>query len=122
MVDSSSGQPLLLLLARDRHNLVIDSACPELAPHIVVSPPEGDPWADYWASWFNRVDPQDSSFLTVPDRDYSFGFLPPVSDHDLASDAVNHGGSTPDGMLDSEDLYPEPQRVFNPSRFCQKVW
>ncbi|EMD40939.1 hypothetical protein CERSUDRAFT_71183 [Gelatoporia subvermispora B] len=118
--DEYRENPRLSLLARDRRNLVLDSACPELAPHIVVTPPEGDPWADYWASWSNRVDPQDDSLLTVPVRDHSFGFLPPTLDYDLAIEEIPEG-STPDPMLCPHHLHSEPRRVFSHSRFTQKI-
>ncbi|OCH94340.1 hypothetical protein OBBRIDRAFT_789472 [Obba rivulosa] len=119
--DGYCENPHLFLLARDSRNLVLDSVCPELVPHIVITSPEEDPWADYWASWANRVDPQDESFLTVPDREYGLGFLPTASSYDFASEVEIPGGSASDPMPLCEYLHSEPRRVFSRTVFFHKI-
>ncbi|KAI0960462.1 hypothetical protein AcW1_004968 [Taiwanofungus camphoratus] len=58
---------VLLALQLKGRNLILDSACPELTPHIVISPPgASDDWDAYWAAWTNRIDPQSDSNLVVP--------------------------------------------------------
>ncbi|KAF8622171.1 hypothetical protein AX15_007286 [Amanita polypyramis BW_CC] len=48
----------------DRHNLVLDSTVPCLAPHIVVTPPEQNS-QDYYTPWLNATGPQWKSHLMV---------------------------------------------------------
>ncbi|KAI0700714.1 hypothetical protein BC835DRAFT_1326001 [Cytidiella melzeri] len=51
----------------DKRSIVLDSACPELAPHIVITPPT-DPWEGCVAYSWNTPQPQDDTYLTIPQR------------------------------------------------------
>lgn len=84
---TNSFKDVLLRLQLDRRSLVIDSPCPDLAPHIVITPPDvDDAWDLYWAAWSNRIGIQDSQFLLVPTLDESpspLASLPPHPDLEL---------------------------------------
>lgn len=47
------------------HTIVLDSRCPDLAPHIVITPPD-EYSEDPWAAHNNRVDSQTAPNLCVP--------------------------------------------------------
>ena len=49
----------------DRRNLVLDSEDPDIAPHIVVTPPPFD-LNDYYTVAYNQVNPQYPHRLLVP--------------------------------------------------------
>ncbi|OSX59485.1 hypothetical protein POSPLADRAFT_1184248 [Postia placenta MAD-698-R-SB12] len=80
--ERNASQDVLLQYQLDRRSLIIDSANPALAPHIVITPPDSeDAWDLYWASWQNRIGIQDTSFLGVPLVDEwpsSLASLPPL--------------------------------------------
>lgn len=61
----TSRQDVLRLFIMDKRNIVLDSAHPELAPHVVISPPS-DPWEGCWAYTWNTPLPQYDGFLQVP--------------------------------------------------------
>ena len=62
-------QSRLRELQLDRRNIVLDSARPDLAPHIVITPPDSvDAWNNYWASCVNRPGPQDPAYLALLPR------------------------------------------------------
>ncbi|PCH40813.1 hypothetical protein WOLCODRAFT_55818, partial [Wolfiporia cocos MD-104 SS10] len=58
---------VLLRLSLHRRNIVLDSLYPEIAPHIVISPPDvSDAWDLYYAVLINRIGPQQPGYLAVP--------------------------------------------------------
>lgn len=116
-------------LQLDRRNIVLDSAHPDLAPHIVITPPDSvDAWNNYWASCVNRPGPQDPAYLALLPR--SDGLDPRASALLLpASAAEGRGAREATGATTSDDvqsehraLFPgEPRRVFSKSRFRSMV-
>lgn len=116
-------------LQLDRHNIVLDSARPDLAPHIVITPPDSvDAWNNYWASCINRPGPQDPAYLALLPRSDGLDPLasaPPSSAVTAEGRGVREarGATTPgDAQLEHRALFPEePCRVFNKSRFCSTV-
>ncbi|KAG1806573.1 uncharacterized protein HD556DRAFT_323944 [Suillus plorans] len=55
----------LLDLRLDGRNIVLDSLYPDIAPHIVITPPVSCA-DDFYTPYQNRVDPQWPCFLNVP--------------------------------------------------------
>ena len=56
---------------------MLESLCPDIAPHIVITPPlplPSDQWDAYWICTLNNVPTQFDYYLTVPTQWYS---LPP---------------------------------------------
>lgn len=61
----SSYQDILLEFRKDGRNIVLDSSCAHIAPHIVITPPVS--YADdFYTPGYNRVDPQWPCYLNVP--------------------------------------------------------
>ncbi|KZT06426.1 uncharacterized protein LAESUDRAFT_725861 [Laetiporus sulphureus 93-53] len=113
---------VLLGLQRDRRNIVLDSTCPEVAPHIVISPPDlNEEWDLYWAVWINRMGPQDPKYLSLAHPDCRLlATLPPHADR--------HKGSSVETLVqeprygdDDATLDAEPQRVFSRSALQQRI-
>ena len=120
---------LLRKLQRDRRNIVLDSPRPDLAPHIVITPPDR-PYEGYWAYLINTVNAQSYSSLAIPPRVYRDGeyVWPPMEDshfswhlgqyvrpyHYTTSTEPYAGGLQ---TSDSEG----PWRVFSRSRFQMSV-
>jgi len=61
----SRFQDTLLDLRLDGRNIVLDSLYPDIAPHIVITPPVSCA-DDFYTPHQNRVDPQWPCFLNVP--------------------------------------------------------
>jgi hypothetical protein len=61
----SRFQDTLLELRLDGRNIVLDSLYPDIAPHIVITPPVSCA-DDFYTPHQNRVDPQWPCFLNVP--------------------------------------------------------
>lgn len=61
----SRFQDTLLDLRLDGRNIVLDSLYPDIAPHIVITPPVSCA-DDFYTPYQNRVDPQWPCFLNVP--------------------------------------------------------
>ncbi|KZT70372.1 hypothetical protein DAEQUDRAFT_810803 [Daedalea quercina L-15889] len=112
-------------LQLDRRNIVLDSACPENAPHIVITPPDSvDAWNNYWASCVNRTGAQDHSYLSLPPR---CDGLDPLACLPASASAGRHvqreatAPPTRDNARDRALLSPEPCRIFSRSRLCAVV-
>lgn len=69
-------QDALRVAYAHRHNFVLDSTAPHLAPHIVITPPEKN-IQDYYTPWFNAPGPQWPGQLMVTTP-------PNAMDHTLA--------------------------------------
>lgn len=122
----SERNDVLLQYQLDRRSLIIDSANPALAPHIVITPPDSeDAWDLYWASWQNRIGIQDTSFLGVPLVDEwpsSLASLPPLLGVEPES-TIPTPQSLPAAVVvsDHDILFPSaPRRVCNLSRLRQQ--
>jgi hypothetical protein len=61
----SSYQDILLAFRLDGRNIVLDSSCAHIAPHIVITPPVSCA-DDFYTPDYNRVDPQWPCYLNVP--------------------------------------------------------
>ena len=110
-------QGILREFYRYRHNLVLDSLCPSLAPHIVVTPPD-EVWNDNLITpWQNRVDFQQTEYLTVPHTFLS----------DLYPSSEGHPGHAtledkPQISADSASiLFYGPKPVFSTAGFTKHV-
>ena len=116
-------------LQLDRRNIILDSARPDLAPHIVITPPDSvDAWNNYWASCINRPGPQDPAYLALLPRSDGLDPLasaPPSPAVTTEGRGVREarGATTPDdAQSDHHALFPEePRRVFSRSRFRSTV-
>ncbi|KAH9833756.1 uncharacterized protein C8Q71DRAFT_173179 [Rhodofomes roseus] len=105
-------------LQLDRRNIVLDSAHPNVAPHIVITPPDSvDAWNNYWATCVNRTGPQEPAQLQLPHR--SDG-LDPLACFAAPADAEArvHRAAASDNAQNGSDagLFTEPRRVFSSSR------
>jgi len=114
-------------LQLDRRNIVLDSARPDAAPHIVITPPDSvDAWNNYWATCVNRTGPQDSACLDLPQRHDG---LDPLACSPAPVDGVRRvhraTASAPQcGNMETEAralFSAEPRRVFCRSRFYSRV-
>ncbi|KAG2013309.1 hypothetical protein CC2G_010236 [Coprinopsis cinerea AmutBmut pab1-1] len=96
-----------------RTNIVLNSICPERAPHIVITPVLETP-EDYYTPWNNRVDYhfQDNALLITPGFDVSRHSRMPGRDP-ACYWPVASGLSIEHGI---------PRRVFSPSRFNQELF
>lgn len=116
-------------LQLDRRNIVLDSARPDLSPHIVITPPDSvDAWNNYWASCVNRPGPQDPAYLALLPRSDGLDPLasappPPPSAVDGRGAREATGATTPDdAQSEHRALFlGEPRRVYSKSRFRSKV-
>ncbi|KAH9948382.1 hypothetical protein B0H21DRAFT_821051 [Amylocystis lapponica] len=112
----------LLELQLDRRNLVLDSLHPEIAPHIVITPPD-DGWDYYWAIWTNRVGLQDDAFLTIQQEQSPcpYATLPPTEDAD-GSRAESNTQSQAVSEIHEQTISShllELQKVFSHSHFLR---
>ncbi|KAK2466047.1 hypothetical protein APHAL10511_001689 [Amanita phalloides] len=77
-----SDQAALRVAYAHRENIVLDSATPNLAPHIVITPPEKNDY-DCYTQWLNATGPQWPGHLvvTMPPNaiDYTLVHTPPQS-------------------------------------------
>ncbi|KAH9927256.1 uncharacterized protein B0H18DRAFT_1118532 [Fomitopsis serialis] len=114
-------------LQLDRRNIVLDSARPDVTPHIVITPPDSvDAWNNYWAICVNRTGPQDSACLELPQRHDG---LDPLACSPAPVDGVRRvhraAASAPQcGNMEAEArtlFSPEPRRVFSRSWFHSRV-
>lgn len=116
---------LLRILQRDRRNIILDSPRPDLAPHIVISPPD-EPFTGYWAYLANTVDAQSYLRLAVPPRIYGDGDVyvwPPSEDSHYSWHVAQCGrrsGTLAMCAATPHALYDQPL-VFSPSRFQDMV-
>jgi len=98
-------------LARNRRNLVLDSVCPELAPHIIITPP-ADTEDDYLILSQNCLAPQWQHYLMVPPSPL---YLLPSNLNGCATLAAE----TPSGAAHDP---PCPSRVvFSRSKFAKTI-
>lgn len=111
-------QDLFRALSMDRRNLILDSEDPDIAPHIVVTPPPFHPY-DYYVVAYNQVYPQYSHRLVVP---------PPIgiwegkaSMHPLRGDMSTREVQDPNLSLAQDISDDEPERVFSRSKFERQV-
>jgi hypothetical protein len=111
-------------LTQDRRNLVLDSICPNLAPHIVITPPV-DIRDDYYSPFQNSIAPQWLGYLVVPPSPLylrSSAHWPPSNESrdskpgERSSSAV---GTIPDTIRTT--LRPS-RTVFSPSKFAKMVY
>lgn len=58
-------QAILYNFRRTPHTIVLDSLHPDLAPHLVITPPP-DTWEDSRHAYENRINPQYMANLFVP--------------------------------------------------------
>ncbi|KAG2155035.1 uncharacterized protein EDB93DRAFT_130423 [Suillus bovinus] len=113
----SRFQDTLLDLRLDGRNIVLDSLYPDIAPHIVITPPVSYP-DDFYTPHQNRVDPQWPCFLNVPRLSPSMYYhhRPPPSSHD-ESVGCNSKEFHSQSVVPSDDLGVirprSPPRVFS---------
>jgi hypothetical protein len=97
---------------RNRWNLVLDSICPDLAPHIVVTQAE-ETWNSQLTAWENRVEPQWMGNLLVPMLNTIW--LPPPTEPSPDS-TILQGRSLPPAEYTSNTT-----AIFNASKFNKLV-
>ena len=88
--------------------MVIDSVCPEKAPHIIITPAATTPYDEYIA-WSNRPQPQWSERLYVPYTSLSTDSLPPIHSDEVQRPQI----TTP--------FTPQAKKVFNRRKFELQV-
>lgn len=116
-------QDLFRTLSMDRRNLVLDSIDPEVAPHIVITPPPFD-WNDCFTAYNMHPCPQNPGFLMVPQScgwEMKAATPEPVEyvepaqieqEIDYAEMSCGEIGEIPDN---------EPLKVFSRSKFERQV-
>jgi len=119
----TSYQDVLLDLRLDGRNIVLDSMCPHIAPHIVITPPVSHA-DDFYTPNNNRVDIQWPCFLNVPrlSPEMFYHHCPLSSPRDESADleperfeshtATEKSGGVPPG---------NPLRVFNRQKLFATV-
>ena len=124
-------QNFLYRCRRDPRNIVLDSVQPEIAPHIVVTPPEFD-WADFSTMQENAAPLQQhpECYLCVP-ASYPTSFLASVpaetADQEVQVDVFTTDSEeeeSPNGTLSDASppvISTQPMRVFSPSLFTGMV-
>jgi hypothetical protein len=95
-----------LMLIRERFNLVLDSADPSVAPHIVISPPEWSWDVDYIPPG-NVVSYQWPTWLTVPPPSYLGPAYAPV----VHPSSFPEPRSGPSEEMSSNSYAPAPTTV-----------
>lgn len=114
-------QDVLLRLQLDKRSLIIDSLHPEVAPHIVVTPPDHrDAWDLYWAFCVNTVGPQYTGLLTVPYQALGPCSLP-YSLHPYSQGTLVASQSAEPAQQTDELFASQPRSVFKRRRFQQIV-
>lgn len=110
------------MLRRDGRNLVLDSIDYNLAPHIVITPPDYT-WDDYFIPLRNRVDPQWNDYLAVPPQNWrspSPTYEPPLEEVDDCSHLETESDcETVVGVSEYDKLWP--LRVFSHEEFAEAV-
>ena len=106
------------MLRRNPRNLVLDSVFPELAPHIVITPPDAADWEDLVVMRENGAPSQSPEYLTVPLPNgglssYSSLGLP-IAEHEQTFECCD----ADDGEVLSVKQH---LRRFSPSRFSLMV-
>lgn len=122
-----SLQNILYQCRRDPRNIVLDSVQPEIAPHIVITPPEFD-WTDFSTMQENPPPLQQHPeyHLCVP------GLGPPSLLAAIPTERVDQNVQAEIPIVNSEDYGPlpndiasaynaQPVRVFSPSLFVGMV-
>ncbi|KAG6910964.1 hypothetical protein DXG01_006018 [Tephrocybe rancida] len=116
--DAASDNETLQHFSYNRLNLVLDSMHPQLAPHIVVTPPE-ETWEDEYIPWENRVNIQLPSYLNVPPLDISESPLPLTEPYSyqplMAIQLLPSFNATPPAA------FPMPRRVFSSLKLEQSI-
>lgn len=118
----------LLAFRRNSRNIVLDSLCPDVAPHIVITPPD-DRWEDYYIPSENAVNPQSPYYLSIPPLPHRFlaatrnprsldGYCGGTS---LAQPGTSNAPSSTRSPNNSPPSSQLPQAVFSPSLFMQSV-
>ncbi|KAF6762231.1 hypothetical protein DFP72DRAFT_1061500 [Ephemerocybe angulata] len=95
-------------------NIVLTSICPEVVPHIVITPAQPSP-EDYFVPWLNRVDYhlQHPGLLLVPAFDASRLSRMPGCDEESYWPVARSQGKSMDGI--------PPRVVFSKSRFNRLI-
>jgi hypothetical protein len=120
-----SYQDILLELRLDGRNIVLDSLCPHIAPHIVITPPVT--YADdFYTPNNNRVDLQWPCFLNVPrlTPHIFYHHCPLLSLHDesVDCDSKRFESQTVASADESGGVRPgAPLRVFNRQQLLTTV-
>ena len=96
---------------------MLDSLCPNFAPHIVVTPAE-ESWNDSFVPWQNRVDYQQTGYLMVP-------YHPVLPDCCPSGDGYLNHATQAHYLQTSVDIIPTlccgPKPVFSASVFNKRV-
>ncbi|KAG1892200.1 hypothetical protein F4604DRAFT_14714 [Suillus subluteus] len=115
----------LLDFRLDGRNIVLDSLYPDIAPHIVITPPVSYP-DDFYTPHQNRVDPQWPCFLNVPclSPHMFYHYCPLSSSHDESADCHSNEFHS-QSVASSDDLgviRPRtPPRVFSHEKLLLAV-
>ncbi|KAG2064268.1 hypothetical protein BDR04DRAFT_1110340 [Suillus decipiens] len=111
----------LLNLRLDSRNIVLDSLYPDIAPHIVITPPVSY-LDDFYTPHQNRVDPQWPCFLNVPrlSPHMFYHHRPLSSSHDESADC--HYSQSIASSDDLDIIRPNtPPRVFSHKKLLAAV-
>ncbi|OAX44029.1 hypothetical protein K503DRAFT_778792 [Rhizopogon vinicolor AM-OR11-026] len=124
--EEDSQSYTLLELRLDGRNIVLDSSCPHIAPHIVITPPVS--YADdFYTPHQNRVDLQWPCNLNVPrlPPHMFYHHCPLPSPHDESADYDSKKFESQSVTDESGGAGPgapgAPPRVFNPQKLLSTV-
>jgi hypothetical protein len=119
----TSCQDVLLEFRLDGKNIVLDSVCPHIAPHIVITPPIS--YADdFYTPHNNRVDLQWPCSLSVPplSSHVFHHYCPLPHDESVDCDSKRFESQSETSADKFGGLRPEdPLRVFNHQKFLSTV-
>ncbi|CCM00679.1 uncharacterized protein FIBRA_02718 [Fibroporia radiculosa] len=116
----SERNEVLLRFQLDGRSLILDSARPDVAPHIVVTPPDSyDAWNFYWASLTNVPGPQYPGWLTVPIQSPSLSTLaslPPLPHPEGRWQSTSLRCCDKESGESPNNIVPEPRKIFSSLR------